>query len=82
MTSELRTKKGSLFLASVFSASLSGPAVPRGSVSIENVILTLYCSSYCRENRQSAGCVGQEEEEVFQDGRRTSARYFSMTSGR
>jgi hypothetical protein len=28
------------------SASLSGPAVPRGSVSTENSILTLYCFSY------------------------------------
>ena len=43
MTSELRTKKGVSSLPRIFSASLRGPAVPRGSVSIEKVMLTLNC---------------------------------------
>ena len=46
MTSELRTKKGRSSLPRIFSASLSGPAVPKGSVSTENSILTLYSFSY------------------------------------
>ena len=46
VTSEFKTKKGVSSLPRVFSASLSGPAVPRGSVSIENSIRTLYFSSY------------------------------------
>lgn len=46
MTSELRTKKGDESLPRVFSASLRGPAVPRGSVSMENSMLILYFSEY------------------------------------
>lgn len=46
MTSLLRTKKGESSLPRMFSASLRGPAVPRGSDSTENVILTLNCFSY------------------------------------
>ncbi len=46
ITSEFKTKNGESSLPSVFSASLSGPAVPRGSVSMENSMLTLYSFSY------------------------------------
>ena len=46
MTSELRTKKGESSLARMSFAKARGPAVPRGSVSTEKVIFTLYCSSY------------------------------------
>lgn len=49
MTSEFRTKKGVSSLPRIFSASFRGPAVPRGSVSTEKSILTLYCCSYCEE---------------------------------
>ena len=47
MTSELRTKNGESSFPRISSASLRGPAVPRGSDSIENVILTLNLDSYC-----------------------------------
>jgi len=40
MTSELRTKKGASSLPRMASASFSGPAVPRGSLSMEKVILS------------------------------------------
>jgi len=46
MTSEFSTKKGESSLARISCASASGPAVPRGSVSTEKVIRTLYSSSY------------------------------------
>jgi hypothetical protein len=46
MTSELRTKKGESSLARMSFAKARGPAVPRGSVSTEKVIFTLYISSY------------------------------------
>ena len=46
VTSEFRTKKGASSLARTFSASLRGPAVPRGSVSIEMVMLIPNFSSY------------------------------------
>jgi hypothetical protein len=46
MTSLFRTKNGESSFARIFSASLSGPAVPSGSASTENVILTLNCFSY------------------------------------
>jgi hypothetical protein len=46
MTSELRTKKGVSSLPRIFSASLRGPAVPRGSDSMLNSMRTLYFSSY------------------------------------
>ena len=52
MTSELRTKKGESSLPRVFSASFKGPAVPRGSVSTENSMLTLYFCSYCCKRSQ------------------------------
>ena len=58
MTSELRTKKGVSSLPRTFSASFSGPAVPRGSDSTENSILTLYCSSYCRAQSEEAPDLG------------------------
>jgi len=45
MTSLLRTKKGESSLSSVFSASFRGPAVPRGSDSMEKVMLMLNCSA-------------------------------------
>jgi len=48
MTSELRTKKGVSSFPRISSASLRGPAVPKGSVSTENAILILYWSSYCQ----------------------------------
>jgi len=47
MTSELSTKKGLSSFPRIFSASFRGPAVPRGSVSTENVMLMLYSCSYC-----------------------------------
>jgi hypothetical protein len=47
MTSELRTKNGLSSFPRISSASLRGPAVPRGSDSMEKVILTLNLSSYC-----------------------------------
>jgi hypothetical protein len=43
----LRTKNGESSFPRIASASLRGPAVPRGSVSTENVTLTLYSFSYC-----------------------------------
>jgi hypothetical protein len=46
MTSEFRTKKGASSFPSISSASLRGPAVPRGSASIEKVILMLNVDSY------------------------------------
>jgi hypothetical protein len=46
ITSELRTKKGESSLARMSLARANGPAVPSGSVSTENVIRTLYLSSY------------------------------------
>jgi hypothetical protein len=49
MTSELRTKNGESSFARMSRAKARGPAVPRGSVSTENVIRTLYSSSYCLE---------------------------------
>lgn len=39
VTSELRTKKGESSLRRVSAASFRGPAVPRGSVSTEKVML-------------------------------------------
>lgn len=46
MTSEFRTKNGLSSLRRISSASLRGPAVPNGSVSIEKVILMPNCCSY------------------------------------
>lgn len=46
MTSEFKTKNGESSFPRVFSANLRGPAVPRGSVSMENSMLTLYSCSY------------------------------------
>ena len=42
MTSEFKKKNGESSLPKIFSASLRGPAVPKGSVSTLNSILTLY----------------------------------------
>ena len=43
ITSEFKTKKGSLFDARMCSANLMGPAVPNGSSSSENVIWIPSC---------------------------------------
>jgi hypothetical protein len=48
ITSEFRTKNGVLSFPRISSASLRGPAVPRGSVSTEKVILMLNLVAYCR----------------------------------
>lgn len=64
MTSEFRTKNGLSSFPRIASASLRGPAVPRGSDSMEKVILTLYLSSYyslrsisSRKPKQAVLCV-------------------------
>ena len=49
MTSLFRTKNGASPFPRIFSASLSGPAVPSGSVSTLNSMRTLYSASYCGE---------------------------------
>jgi hypothetical protein len=46
ITSEFRTKKGLSSFPRISSASLRGPAVPKGSASIENVILMLNLAAY------------------------------------
>jgi len=46
MTSEFKTKNGLSSFPRISSASFSGPAVPRGSDSMEKVILTSYLVSY------------------------------------
>lgn len=52
MTSEFRTKKGESSLARMSVARARGPAVPNGSDSTENVMRTLYSSSYYRNETE------------------------------
>src|SRR5205823_6217237 len=77
MTSELRTKNGVSSLPRIFSASFKGPAVPKGSDSTENSILTLYCSSYYTK---SARWARKQVVQVWDN--RTFFKAATITSGR
>ena len=65
ITSEFKTKNGESSLPSVFSASLSGPAVPRGSVSMENSMLTLYSFSYFARSVREPGYIAHPSNPAY-----------------